>query len=63
MKRFAFVDENGKCYTIVVSESKESLSVVPGGELGIELEDDSLVGPGWKFEDGNWIQPTPALEG
>jgi hypothetical protein len=31
----------------------------PKGETLHQLEDDSPVGPGWQFVDGEWVAPEP----
>lgn len=46
MKQFAFVDNNNIVTTIVVSESKEKLSEIPGGNEGIELSDNHTIKAG-----------------
>jgi hypothetical protein len=46
MKQFAFVDNENVVTTIIVSESKERLSEIPGGNLGIELPDNHTIKAG-----------------
>lgn len=62
MKRFAFIDQDNKCTTVIVSESRETLNQIPGGAGGIELPDDSPVSQDWIYQDGVWTEPTPELE-
>jgi hypothetical protein len=53
MKQFAFVNEENIVGSIIVSESMETLSEIPGGSEGIELADGHSVGTGYVYNPTN----------
>jgi len=57
MKRFAFVNNENIVTGVVVADSKEKLSEIPGGSEGIELPDDSLVWHGWSYDGTSFTPP------
>jgi hypothetical protein len=60
MKQFAFVNEENIVGAIIVSESIETLSEIPGGDTGIELPDGHSVGTGYIYNpaDNTFTKPT-----
>lgn len=57
-----------KRYAIVIDDLVTNVALwdgvthwQPEGEV-IELDDDSSVGPGWTYDDGEWVSPPPTAE-
>lgn len=60
MKQFAFLNNDNIVTTIVVSESIEKLSEIPGGNAGIELPEGHSIGAGYVYNptDNTFTEPT-----
>ena len=63
MKQFAFINEDSTVNSIVVSESMEILSQIPGGSEGIELPDGHSVGIGYIYNLADNTFTRPVEEG
>jgi hypothetical protein len=63
MKQFAFVNEENIVGSIIVSESMETLSEIPGGSEGIELPDGHSVGTGYIYNPTDNTFTKPVEEG
>ena len=49
MKQFAFINNENIVNAIIISESIETLSQIPGGSEGIELPNGHSVGTGYIY--------------
>jgi hypothetical protein len=61
VKRYAHVLKDGTVWGVSLWDGVTDYTP-PDGHTLHPLEDDSPVGPGWQFVDGEWVAPEPELD-
>lgn len=60
IKKFAIIKDNKVDNVILIaSENYQKISIAYTNQSLIELEDNSEVGPGWSYYDGNFVNEIP----
>lgn len=60
IKKFAIIKDNKVDNVILIAtENYQTVSIGYTNQSLVELEDNSKVGPGWSYYDGNFVNEMP----